>query len=107
MLGECDAVTAFASWTIGLESGFATQTPATSLFLLQNSLSGRFQTVIETLAQHLPLIAVELKTYQLDTDPPVATILPIVFAQPDDIILKPADEPEKSEGLVPNIEATQ
>jgi hypothetical protein len=69
-------------------------------------LSGRYQTVIETLTQHLPLIAVELKTYQLDTDPPVATIIPFVFAQPDDIVLKPADEPEKAEGLVPSDEAT-
>lgn len=60
--------------------------------------------MLETLPQHLPFIAIELKTYQLDTDPPVATTLPIVFAQPDDILLKPADEPEKADGLVPNDE---
>lgn len=38
--------------------------------------------------------------------PPVATTIPIVFAQPDDIVLKPTDEPEKTEGLVPSDEAT-
>ena len=49
------------------------------------------------------LIAVELKTYQLNTDPPVA----IVFAQPDDIVLKPADEPENVSGTAEQAEQAE
>ena len=56
-------------------------------------LSGRYRTVIETLAQHVPLIAVEIRTLLIKSDPPVATTFPVIFAQPDDLVLKPADEP--------------
>ena len=99
-------ITAFVCWIIGLASNSAAQTQRHVAVLIAEELSGRYRTVIETLAQRLPLIAVELKTFQLDTAPPVATTFPIVFAQPDDIVLKPADEPEKTGGLVPNDEAT-
>jgi hypothetical protein len=96
MLGECDADHGFRVLDYWARERLRYPNSRHFAVLVAEDLSGRFQTVIETLTQHLPLIAVELKTYQLNTDPPVATTLPIVFAQPDDIILKPADEPEFS-----------
>jgi hypothetical protein len=53
--------------------------------------------VIETLAQRLPLIAIEIRTLLVKTEPPVATTFPVIFAQPDDMVLRPADEPEDEE----------
>ena len=99
-------ITGSVSWTIGHVKRFRNPNARHVGVLIAEDLSGRYQTVIETLSQHLPLIAVELKTYQLNTDPPVAITLPIIFSQPDDVILKPADEPEKVDGLVPYDEAT-
>lgn len=104
MLGECDADHGFRVLDYWAREKLRFPNARHVAVLIAESLSGRYQTVIETLTQHLPLIAVELRTYQLDTDPPVATTIPIVFAQPDDIVLKPADEPEKADGLVPNDE---
>jgi hypothetical protein len=69
--------------------------------LVAEDLSGRYRTVIETLTEYLPLIAVELKTLQLDTVPPVATTFPVVFAEPDDLVVRPADEPGKDNGEGP------
>jgi hypothetical protein len=106
MLGECDADHGFRVLDYWARERLRYPNSRHVAVLIAEDLAGRYQTVVETLTQHLPLIAVELKTYQLNTDPPVATTIPIVFAQPDDIILKPADEPEKTEGLVPNDEAT-
>lgn len=106
MLGECDADHGFRVLDDWAREQLRFPNSRHVAVLIAEELSGRYQTVIETLARRLPLIAVELKTYQLNTDPPVATTLPIVFAQPDDIVLQPADEPEKTEGLVPNDEAT-
>ena len=106
MLGECDADHGFRVLDYWAREKLRKPNARHVAVLIAEDLTGRFQTVIETLTQQLPLIAVELKTYQLNTDPPVATTIPIIFAQPDDIVLRPADEPEKPEGLVPNDEST-
>jgi hypothetical protein len=106
MLGECDADHGFRVLDYWARERLRFPNSRHVAVLIAEDLSGRYQTVIETLTQYLPLIAVELKIYQLHTTPPVATTIPIVFAQPDDLVLKPADEPEKDEGLVARDEAT-
>jgi hypothetical protein len=105
MLGECDADHGFRVLDYWAREQLRFPNSRHVAVLIAEDLSGRYQTVIETLARRLPLIAVELRTFQVDSDPPVATTLPIIFAQPDDIVLQPADEPAKNEGLVPNDEA--
>lgn len=105
MLGSCDADHGFRVLDYWAREQLRFPNSRHVAVLVAEELSGRHQTVIETLTRHLPLIAVEIKTFQLNTDPPIATTLPIVFAQPDDIVLQPADEPEKTEGLIPNDEA--
>jgi hypothetical protein len=73
--------------------------------IVAEDLSGRYKAVIETLAQYLPLIGVEIRTLLVSADPPVATTFPVVFVQPDDWVLRPADQPEtKEEGVAPNDE---
>ena len=43
----------------------------------------------------------------VQSDPPVATTFPVIFAQPDDLVLRPADEPETADKPVaPNDEAS-
>lgn len=71
--------------------------------IIAEDLSGRFRTVIETLAQQLPFIAIEIRTLLVKSDPPVATTFPVIFAQPDDLVLRPADEPEgEGKSVAPN-----
>jgi hypothetical protein len=33
------------------------------------------------------------------SDPPVVTTFPVIFAQPDDLVLRPADEPKTEDRL--------
>jgi hypothetical protein len=106
MLGECDADHGFRVLDYWARERLRFPNSRHVAVLVAEDLSGRYKTVIETLTQYLPLIAIELKTLQLETLPPTATTFSMVFAQPDDIVLKPADEPEKADGLVPNDEST-
>jgi hypothetical protein len=106
MLGECDADHGFRVLDYWARERLRNPNSRHAAVLVAEDLSGRFKTVIETLTQYLPFIAIELKTLQLDMTPPTATTFATVFAQPDDIVLKPVDEPEKGDGLIPNDEAT-
>jgi len=75
--------------------------------IVAEDLSGRYRTVIETLAQRRPLVAIEIRTLLVRSDPPVATTFPVVVAQPDELVLRPADEPEAEERPgAPNDEAS-
>ena len=60
--------------------------------LVAEDLRGRYQTVIETLPNFLPFIAVELRVFQIK-DQDVATIVPLIVSQPDDMILGSPDQP--------------
>jgi hypothetical protein len=60
--------------------------------LVAEDLQGRYQTVIETLPNFLPFIAVELRVLQIKGQE-IATIVPLIVAQPDDMILGAADQP--------------
>jgi hypothetical protein len=106
MLGECDPDHGFRVLDYWARERLRHPNSRHVAVLVAEDLSGRYKTVIEALTQHLPLIAVELKTLQLGTEPPVATTFAVVFSQPDDLVLQPADEPERAEGLVPNDEET-
>ena len=68
--------------------------------LVAEDLRGRYQTLIETLPNFLPFIAVELRVLQIQ-DQDVATIVPLIVSQPDDMILGSPDQPmgEGSSGV--------
>lgn len=107
MLGECDADHGFRALDYWARERVRNPNARHVAVIVAEDLSGRYRTVIETLAQHLPLIAIEIRTLLVKTDPPVATTFPIVVAQPDELVLRPADEPEADgkEGA-PNDEAS-
>jgi hypothetical protein len=94
MLGECDADHGFRALDYWARERIRNPISRHVAVIAAEDLSGRYGTVIETLSQYLPLIAVEIRTLLIKSDPPVATTFPVIFAQPDDLILKPADEPE-------------
>jgi hypothetical protein len=108
MLGECDADHGFRTLDYWARERVRTPNARHVAVIIAEDLSGRYPTVIETLSQQLPLIAIEIRTLLVKSDPPVATTFPVVVAQPDDLVLRPADEPEseKDKAGTPNDEAS-
>jgi hypothetical protein len=107
MLGECDADHGFRALDYWARERVRNPNARHVAVIVAEDLSGRYRTVIETLAQQLPLIAIEIRTLLVKSDPPVATTFPVIFAQPDDLVLRPADEPESEDKPVaPNDEAS-
>ncbi len=107
MLGECDADHGFRALDYWARERVRNPNARHVAVIVAEDLSGRYRTVIETLAQQLPLIAIEIRTLLVKSDPPVATTFPVIFAQPDDLVLRPADEPEGEDNPVaPNDEAS-
>lgn len=107
MLGECDADHGFRALDYWARERVRNPSARHVAVIVAEDLSGRYRTVIETLAQQLPLIAVEIRTLLVKSDPPLATTFPVIFAQPDDLVLRPADEPEAEDKPVsPNDEAS-
>ncbi len=94
MLGECDADHGFRVLDYWARQRVRSPNARHVAVIVAEDLSGRYRTVIETLAQQLPFIAIEIRTLLVKSDPLVATNFPIIFAQPDDLVLRPADEPE-------------
>ena len=94
MLGECDADHGFRVLDYWARERVRSPNARHVAVIVAEDLSGRYRTVIETLAQQLPFIAIEIRTLLIKFDPPVATTFPVMFAQPDDLVLRPADEPE-------------
>ena len=107
MLGECDADHGFRALDYWARERIRNPNARHVAVIIAEDLSGRYRTVLETLAQQLPLIAIEIRTLLVKSDPPVATTFPIVFAQPDDLLLRPADEPEGADPGAPNDEASR
>ena len=95
MLGECDADHGFRALDYWARERVRNPNARHVAVIVAEDLSGRYRTVIETLAQHLPLIGIEIRTLLVKSDPPIATTFPIIFAQPDELVLKPADAPEE------------
>lgn len=97
MLGECDADHGFRALDYWARERVRTPNARHVAVIVAEDLSGRYRTVIETLAQYLPLIAIEIRTLLVHSAPPIATTFPVIFAQPDDLVLRPADDPESDE----------
>ena len=107
MLGECDADHGFRALDYWARERVRNPGARHVAVIVAEDLSGRYRTVIETLAQRLPLVAIEIRTLLVRSDPPVATTFPVVVAQPDELVLRPADEPEAEERPgAPNDEAS-
>ena len=95
MLGECDADHGFRTLDYWARERLHSPNARHVAVLVAENLAGRYSTVIETLSQYVPPIAVEIRTLVLNSDPPVATTFPVIVSQPDDLVLRPADEPEE------------
>ena len=107
MLGECDADHGFRALDYWARERLRNPNTRHVAVIVAEELSGRYGTVIETLTKQLPLIAIEIKTLVVRSNPPVATTFPVIFAQPDDVVLRPADNPEPEDnGGAPNDEAS-
>ena len=106
MLGECDADHGFRALDYWARERLRNPNARHVAVVVAEDLSGRYRTVIETLAQHLPLIAVEIRTLLVNANPQVATTFPVIVAQPDEFVLRPADEPEAAANGTPNDEAS-
>jgi hypothetical protein len=108
MLGECDADHGFRTLDYWARERLHSPNARHVAVLVAENLAGRYSTVIETLSQYVPLIAVEIRTLVLNSDPPLATTFPVIVSrQPDDLVLRPADEPEsKDDGVAAHDEAS-
>ena len=66
--------------------------------LVAENLSGRYQTIIDTLPDFLPFIAIELRVLTLSGENKSATIVPLIIAQPDELVLGSSDDPTDEQG---------
>lgn len=107
MLGECDADHGFRALDYWARERVRNPNARHVAVIVAEDLSGRYRTVIETLAQQLPLIAIEMRTLLVQSEPMMATTFPVIFAQPDDFVMRPADEPDAEDKPgAPNDEAS-
>ncbi len=102
MLGECDADHGFRVLDYWARERLRSPNARHVAVLIAEDLSGRYKTVIETLPQFLPFIAIEIRVLRLSADTEICTIDTAVVAQPDNLTLDSGDEPvEKPEGGQP------
>ncbi len=97
MLGECDADHGFRTLDYWARERLRNPNSRHVAVLVAEDLSGRYQTVIETLSQFLAFIGIEIKVLRLPYQGGVATIVTSVVAQPDDLVIDAGDEPGKTE----------
>ena len=97
MLGECDADHGFRTLDYWARERLRNPNARHVAVLVAEDLSGRYQTVIETLSQFLPFIGIEIKVLKLPYQAGVATIITSIVAQPDDLIIDAGDEPGKTQ----------
>ena len=93
MLGECDADHGFRALDYWARERLRLPNARHVAVIVAEDLSGRYRTVIETLAQQLPLIAIELRTLLVAADPPIATTFPVIIRSPTMWCTRPADVP--------------
>lgn len=98
MLGECDADHGFRTLDYWARERLKNPNSLHIAVLVAEELSGRYKTVIETLPQFLPFIAIEIRTLRLQHEPALATIFATIVAAPDDVVINSADEPGRSLG---------
>jgi hypothetical protein len=94
MLGECDADHGFRTLDYWARERLARPNSRHVAVLVAEDLSGRYKTVIETLPQFLPFIGVEIKVLVIPCQTGIATILPTIVVQPDDLVITQGDEPD-------------
>jgi hypothetical protein len=97
MLGEANADHGFRCLDYWARERLKNPNSKHIAVLAAENLSGRYKTVIETLPSFLPFIAIELRVLCLSDEKESATVVPFVFAQPDDLIVEAGDEPAKEE----------
>lgn len=94
MLGECDSDHGFRVLDYWARERLKRPDSKHVAVLVAEDLSGRYKTLLETLPQYLPFIAIELKTLLIKSDPPIGTTFSVIFSQPDELIVKSVDEPD-------------
>jgi hypothetical protein len=94
MLGECDSDHGFRVLDYWARERVRNPNAKHVAVLVAEDLSGRYKTLIDTLPQFLPLIAIEIKVLRLVSEHDVATIEAVIVAQPDDLIVESGDQPE-------------
>lgn len=89
MLNECDADHGFRCLDYWARERIARPNSIHYAVLVAENLQGRYKTVIETLPQFLPFIAIEIRTLLLSNPDGsnVATTYAEIVAQPDDLIM--------------------
>ena len=105
MLGECDADHGFRALDYWARERLSKPNSRHVAVLVAEDLGGRYKTIIETLPEFLPFIGIEIRTLVLSHDSDIATVIPTIVAQPDDLIIKAVDEPpEDGSGASPRDE---
>lgn len=92
MLGECDSDHGFRALDYWARERLRNPNARHVAVLVAEDLSGRYKTLLETLPQFLPFIAIEISVLQLDYGNGIATIETSIVAQPDDLIINTGDE---------------
>jgi hypothetical protein len=104
MLGECDADHGFRTLDYWARERLRFPNSRHFAVLVAEDLSGRYKTVIETLPQFLPFLAIEISVLRLDSVSDVCTINATIIAQPDDPQLGLGDQPDtdaENTGVLP------
>jgi hypothetical protein len=94
MLGEVDADHGFRCLDYWARERVKRPNAKHVAVLVAEELSGRYKTLIETLPNFLPFIGIELRVLSLKEAGDVATVVPFIVAQPDDLTIDFGDEPE-------------
>ena len=94
MLGEMDADHGFRCLDYWARERIKRPNAKHVAVLVAEDLSGRYKTVVDTLPNFLPFIGIELRVLLLKEAGDVATVVPFVVAQPDDLTIAVGDEPD-------------
>ncbi|GHV33726.1 hypothetical protein AGMMS4952_25880 [Spirochaetia bacterium] len=94
MLGECDSDHGFRTLDYWARERAKNPNSIHYAVLVAEDLQGRYKTIIETLPQFLPFIAIEIQTLQLitDTGEKIITCKAEIIAQPDELVEKGGPE---------------
>jgi len=95
MLGEANADHGFRCLDYWARERIKNPNSKHIAVLVAEDLSGRYKTVIETLPNFLPFIGIELRVFRLDDKKGSATVLPLIVAQPDNLVIEVGDEPSQ------------
>jgi hypothetical protein len=88
MLGECDSDHGFRTLDYWARERAKSPNSIHYAVLVAENLQGRYKTVLETLPQFLPIICVELRTLELETEngEKIITCKSEIISQPDELL---------------------